>query len=139
MPKIFLLLDYPFLSLFDCREQAFVEDFLGSVPIGNSRLDVHVEPCLEYIEAIMKPWGRATLLFLWESAFFLPFRISSGCLLFYIHSFFILREKSLEEWSYLILTGTGSLIISGMCKRGQESSKRPMVPFGIAGNLKVLS
>lgn len=64
MPKIFLLLYHPFLNLFGCREQAFVEDFLGSVPAGNSSLEIHVEPSLQYIKAIMKPGGPATVLFL---------------------------------------------------------------------------
>lgn len=77
MPKIFLLLDHPFLSLFGCREQAFVEDFLGSVPAGNSRLEIHVEPCLEYIEAITKPRGTATVLFLQLRALGICFLLSA--------------------------------------------------------------
>ena len=114
MPKRVSVVRSPLSQSLGYGEQAFLEDIFGlGGPVGKSRLEVYVEPCLEYIGGNKETPGShhcdvpqvlRTLGSLLSS--FCLSEPSYAFLLCYVHSLLVVRGRGWEEYSYFILAGT---------------------------------
>lgn len=142
MPKRVSVVRSPLSKSLGHGEQAFLEDIFGlGAPVGNSRLDVYVESCLEYtggnketpgthhcdVPQVLRTLGRLL------SSFCLS-KPSYAFLLCYVHSLLVVGGMQL-----LHLGWNRSLTIPGIFRKDQICSERPIVPLGVTGNLRAPS